>query len=592
MTRGSVCLLALWLGAGCGDLGAGCGSSTGHSGEQPDDDEPGGEHRGEHREDHEPRPEPRLVEIIAGDYDFNSSHIIARPGERLIVRLRNEGSMPYSVAFALPSGERALESAVQPQRSAELTLRVPRQPGEYVYYSPLGEHRERGMAGALVVRPPPRVELVQVARGLTSPLAMAVPPDGSGRRFIVDQIGLIWILTPGGELMDEPFLDLRKRVVDLDPEYDERGLLGMAFHPRYAVNGRFFVFYSAPLQPGAPDAWNHTTRISEFRVSRDDPDRADSESEEVLLHVDQPQMNHNGGTLLFGPRDGYLYMSLGDGGSAGDEGMGHTPGIGNAQDRTNLMGSILRVDVDRRDKGGAPYAIPPDNPFVGDVGRAEIYAYGLRNPYRMAFDRADPDVLLAGDAGQELWEEVTRVVRGGNHGWRMLEGTHCFSPDTPMDPPARCADVGPYGERLLWPVIEVPNSTLRGGLGRVVVGGYVYRGRAIPELAGRYVFAMWSRGHGEQGEVDGHEHGGDEDGHQDEDGHERHAGGQLLVASDMDGEGDDLWPIEHIDAARGAGLDDFVLGFGEDASGELYVLTTANHGPTGHTGKVFAIAPR
>ena len=207
------------------------------------------------------------------------------------------------------------------------------------------------------------VGLRQIAAGLTSPVALIEPPDGSRRLFIVDQTGLIRVLLPNGQLLTEPFLDLRDRMVPLMTNFDERGLLGLAFHPRYAENGRFFVYYSAPLRAGAPAGWNCTSHISEFLVSAD-PNRADPGSERILLQVDKPQFNHNAGTVVFGP-DGFLYISLGDGGGANDVGLGHVEDWypdnagGNGQDITdNLLGSILRIDVD----GGSPYAVPRTTP--------------------------------------------------------------------------------------------------------------------------------------------------------------------------------------------------------------------------------------
>jgi glucose/arabinose dehydrogenase len=239
----------------------------------------------------------------------------------------------------------------------------------------------------------PAVGLRLVADGFTSPVALVSAGDGSGRRFVVDQVGLIRVLRPDGTLAPAPFLDLRSKVVPLMPEFDERGLLGLAFHPRYASNGRFFVYYSAPLRAGAPAAYDNTARLSEFRVSAANPNQADPTSERIVLEVDDPQFNHNGGTLLFGPEDGYLYLSIGDGGGADDVGLGHVEDWyaanegGNGQDiQSNLFGGILRLDVD----GGDPYAIPAANPFTATPGCAdgcdEIWAYGFRNPYRMSFD--------------------------------------------------------------------------------------------------------------------------------------------------------------------------------------------------------------
>ncbi|MEE8352932.1 MAG: PQQ-dependent sugar dehydrogenase, partial [Dehalococcoidales bacterium] len=203
---------------------------------------------------------------------------------------------------------------------------------------------------------PAAVRLDVVADGFAAPVALVAAADGSGRLFVVDQIGVISVLTTDGRVLDEPFLDIRDRLIDLNASYDERGLLGMAPHPDFASNGRFFVYYSAPLRPGAPDGWDHTSRVSEFTVSAASPDVADPVSERTILEVDQPQPNHNAGQLAFGPA-GYLHIALGDGGRSGDTGRGHPP-AGNGQDTSTLLGSILRIDID----GGDPYAIPADNP--------------------------------------------------------------------------------------------------------------------------------------------------------------------------------------------------------------------------------------
>ncbi|MGQ0713081.1 MAG: PQQ-dependent sugar dehydrogenase [Gemmatimonadaceae bacterium] len=235
---------------------------------------------------------------------------------------------------------------------------------------------------------------------MASPIAIISADDRTGRLFIVDQTGTIHILTKRGELLATPFLDVRPRMVPLRPGFDERGLLGLAFHPNYRKNGRFFVYYSAPLRPGAPAGFNHTARIAEYRVSSD-PNVADPASERVVLEIDKPQFNHNGGTLLFG-KDRMLYISIGDGGGANDVGLGHVEdwypenGGGNGQDiQQNLLGNILRIDIDR----GTPYGIPRSNPFAGKPGLDEIWAYGLRNPYRMSFGMKGGHRLFVGDAG-------------------------------------------------------------------------------------------------------------------------------------------------------------------------------------------------
>ena len=287
------------------------------------------------------------------------------------------------------------------------------------------------------------VGLELVAEGLNSPVAATSATDGSGRLFIVDRIGVVRIVSPEGELLEQPFLDLRDRMVGLRGQYDERGFLDLEFHPRYEENGRFFVYYSAPADQDAPAGWDNTSHVSEFVVSAADRNRADLGSERIIMRVHQPQSNHDGGQVLYGP-DGYLYISLGDGGGGNDVGPGHPP-IGNGQDFTTLLGSILRIDVDH----GDPYAIPPDNPFVGQEGREEIFAYGLRNPWRMSFDAGGERELFAADVGQNLWEEVDIIRKGGNYGWNIKEGTHSFDPSNPDQSPDQSPETGAHGEPLI-----------------------------------------------------------------------------------------------------------------------------------------------
>jgi glucose/arabinose dehydrogenase len=241
----------------------------------------------------------------------------------------------------------------------------------------------------------PQLRAELLVEGLTAPIDLVSPDDGTRRRFLVDQSGLVQLLAADGQVVEPPFLDLRDRMVQLIEGFDERGLLGVAFHPRYAENGRFFVSYSAPLGPDAPKGWNYTRRISEFTVSAGDPDVADPKSERVLLEQDWPSRKHNGGGLAFGP-DHLLYIGLGDAG--GIHGVGpdvlfeafDVPRhLGDwdrlAQDTSSLYGKILRIDVDR---GYPGYGIPPLNPFVGIEGRDEIYGWGFRNPFRFSFDGA------------------------------------------------------------------------------------------------------------------------------------------------------------------------------------------------------------
>ena len=416
------------------------------------------------------------------------------------------------------------------------------------------------------------VGLQLVAEGLTSPVALVPAPDDSGRLFVADQIGQIRIITAEGQLLEEPFLDIQERLVSLDENYDERGLLGMAFHPAYADNGRFFLYYSATLRAEAPADWDHTSHLSQFTVSADNPDVADPASEQILMMVDQPQGNHNAGSIAFGP-DGYLYIPLGDGGAADDVGLGHvedwyeTNAGGNGQDLAqNLLGSILRIDVDNEGTDGRAYVIPGDNPFADQAGAEEIWAIGFRNPYRMSFDMAGDQALFAGDAGQNLWEEVSIVEAGGNYGWNVKEGTHCFSTANPDESLEECPDMDADGRTLIDPIIEYQNANAEGGLGLVVIGGNIYRGSVLPQWDGLYIFGDWSTSFGQ-------------------------ADGTLLLATPP--AAGELWPIQELMVAgRDNGrLNEYLLSFGQDNSGAVYILTAETAGPSGNTGKVYKVVP-
>jgi glucose/arabinose dehydrogenase len=298
----------------------------------------------------------------------------------------------------------------------------------------------------------PTVKLELLIDGLSGPVHLTGAGDGSRRVFIVEQPGTIRVYQQD-RLQEQPFLDIRARV----RFGGERGLLSVAFHPQYAENGRLFVNYTRQ-----PDG---ATVIAEYRVS-DDPDRADSGSERVLLIIEQPFANHNGGQLQFGP-DGMLYIGMGDGGSGGDP-------LGHGQNLNTLLGALLRIDVD----GEEPYAIPADNPFVNrSDARGEIWAYGLRNPWRFSFDRCNGRLFLA-DVGQNLWEEINLIEKGGNYGWNVMEGAHCFRPP-----------VGCRSEGLELPIAEYDHS-----VGCSITGGYVYRGSHIENLIGRYVFGDFCSG--------------------------------------------------------------------------------------------------
>ncbi len=301
--------------------------------------------------------------------------------------------------------------------------------------------------------PLPGLVLQALAEGLNSPVYVTHAGDGSSRLFIVEQDGRIRVVQDG-RLKETPFLDLTAQVSRSHPE---RGLLGLAFHPRYAQNGVLIVHYTG--RTGA-------TVVARYRVSGTDPDRADPDSGQVLLTLPQPYPNHNGGGILFGP-DGYLYIALGDGGSAGDP-------QNNAQNPESLLGKLLRIDAD----GPAPYGIPPDNPFAGKPGRDEIWAYGLRNPWRFSVDRATGDLYI-GDVGQNQTEEINfqpRSSQGGqNYGWRIYEGRSRYKDDSRPE--------------TVFPIAEYDHS-----LGCSVTGGYVYRGQAVPALTGTYLYGDYCSG--------------------------------------------------------------------------------------------------
>jgi len=294
------------------------------------------------------------------------------------------------------------------------------------------------------------------------PIVLTNADDGSNRIFVADQWGVIYVFNnEPGVRQAKRFLDVRDRVMYQDRQ-NEEGLLGFAFHPKFSENGEFFLYYTTR------DA-EHTSVVSRFKVSADDPNRADPASEEEILRIPQPYWNHNGGTVCFGP-DGYLYIGLGDGGSANDPQQ-------NAQNLGVWLGSILRIDVDNP-ANGKPYGIPSDNPFVGrDGAKPEIFAYGLRNVWRISFDRETGD-FWCGDVGQNLWEEIDLIVSGGNYGWDVREGQHPFGEN----------GSGPRDD-LIEPIWEYDHQ-----VGKSITGGVVYRGESVPELTGKYLYADYVSG--------------------------------------------------------------------------------------------------
>ena len=401
------------------------------------------------------------------------------------------------------------------------------------------------------------VNLQVAVDGLTAPVSLVSPPDGTKRRFIVEQVGLIKILMPDGKVLEEPFLNIRHRLVKLHSDFDERGLLSLAFHPDYKNNGRFFVAYSGVI-PGDATLdkivwYDHTNYVVEYRVSKTDPNKADASTERIVSQIDWPQFNHNGHWIGFGP-DGFLYMSTGDGGYANDWGIGHNVTKGNGQDLTSIQGKILRIDVDK----GEPYAIPADNPFMDrQDAKPEIWAYGFRNPWRCSFDTGGTKELFCADVGQNSFEEVDIVTKSGNYGWRVKEGKHCFDYVNPNTHLPSCDSAG-----MIDPIMEYKNCNVTQDCkGLSITGGFVYRGSHQP-WQGKYFFGDWSK---QFNAKDGH----------------------IYVGTSAGG----TWTMEDVKVGNMPGFNSFVLGFGQDADGELYVATEETTGPFGGLAKVYKIVP-
>jgi glucose/arabinose dehydrogenase len=420
---------------------------------------------------------------------------------------------------------------------------------------------------------PIRVELQTIATGITSPIDLLSANDGSGRLFIVGQTGKISILK-NGAVAPTPFLDVSSRLVTLSPNYDERGLLGLAFHPGFADSSspgfrKLYTFTSEPVSgtadftvPITGAAFNHQGVLAEWQVSAANPDVVDPTTRREVMRIDEPQSNHNGCKLAFRPSDHYLYLSLGDGGAANDVGAGHNPTTGNGQDVTTVLGKILRIDplnpalTSSSDPVSAngKYRVPVSNPFVMTVQPAnrvtEIYAYGLRNVFRFSFD-AITDKLIAGDVGQDHVEEIDLIESGKNYGWNRKEGTFLFnatngsvSPDPSPDP------------ALTNPIAEYSHDD-----GIAVLGGFIYRGNTVLALQGKYVFGdLAATGT---------------------------SSGRLFYLDDLNSGAIRELRIGYDE--RPLGL--FLKSFGLDASGEIYVLADTAIGPTGTTGRILKIVP-
>jgi glucose/arabinose dehydrogenase len=355
---------------------------------------------------------------------------------------------------------------------------------------------------------------------LQAPTAMAFP--GNGTIWIAEQTGKIRLFK-NGKLSDVPLLDVSSKLPKLNNGYEERGLLGIALHPKFKVNRKFYVFYSMPTE----GKFNHKDVVAEYTVAANGVE-VEQKSGRIIISADKPDGNHNGGAVQFGP-DGYLYISFGDGGGQGDK---HGE-IGNGQSLNTLLGKILRIDVN----SDSAYRIPKDNPFVNQPGtKGEIWAYGFRNPYRISFDRTSGQ-LFVGDVGQDTWEEVDIIRKGGNYGWRMMEGNHCYNPETGCEIKGVIKPIAEYNHRE----------------GVSITGGYVYNGKTIPVLKGKYFFADWT--------------------------------GPTFYLKKV-GEN---WQRGKV-VLKNLPLGMKITGFGEDATGELYMLTNPDTGPGNKMGSIYKIS--
>ncbi|NXA46219.1 HIPL1 protein, partial [Nothocercus julius] len=387
--------------------------------------------------------------------------------------------------------------------------------------------------------------LEEVANGLRNPVAMVHANDGTHRFFVAEQVGLVWTYLPDRSRLEKPFLNISEAVLTSPWEGDERGFLGIVFHPKFKFNGKVYVYYSVEVR------YEERIRISEFRISPADMNTLDHGSERIILEVEEPASNHNGGELLFGD-DGYLYIFTGDGGMAGDP-FGT---FGNAQNKSTLLGKVLRIDVDNNDRGPL-YRIPPDNPFVGEAGaRPEIYAYGVRNMWRCSFDRGEPHTkegkgrLFCGDVGQNKYEEIDIVERGKNYGWRAREGFSCY--DKKLCTNSSIDDV--------LPIYAYPHK-----MGKSVTGGYVYRGCESPNLNGLYIFGDFMSG-------------------------------RLMSLRENHATGE--WQYSEICMGTGQtcvfpGLINnyyqYIISFAEDEAGELYFMSTGIPSATARAGVIYKV---
>jgi len=521
------------------------------------------------------------IEITIGDFFFTPSTVTVTQGDTL--KWTNRGSMMHNVKSGqkcTPDGQWG-SSNLSTGDSFSMTVD---ETGTISYLCDIATHcSSYGQSGKIEVKadddgeienPIPEpirkgdipIRLETVATGLTAPNWGTIAPGHPDRLFVTDQDGILWAIQLGtGE--KSVFLDVRNRLVRLgisgSGTFDERGLLGVAFHPNYVTNGLFYTYTSQPVDgpadfstmPSGVPA-NHQSVITEWNVpDPTDPDSvADPNSAQELLRIDQPQFNHDGGALNFGP-DNMLYISLGDGGGADDvdgqvfldtDMVGH--GIGNGQDPGNVLGTILRINPFGSNSTNGNYGIPSNNPFIGRAGFVdEIFAYGFRNPFRFSFDTTNGR-LYVGDVGQNKIEEVDLVTSGGNYGWNLKEGTFCFDPDN--GDPGFVFKCKPEPPGLKGPIAQYDHDE-----GTAVIGGFVYRGSGIPALQGRYIFGDLSKTGGS---------------------------GRLFYLTNEN-------KVVEFPLPGSTALNLWLFGFGQDASGEVYVLGNTTGVPFKKTGVVLKI---
>ncbi|KAL0972867.1 hypothetical protein UPYG_G00195760 [Umbra pygmaea] len=418
---------------------------------------------------------------------------------------------------------------------------------EYCYPNVLSNDKLNANLGDVWADPEGCLQLClqEVANGLRNPVAMVHANDGTHRFFVAEQLGYVWTYLANGSRIDRPFLNLTKAVLTSPWAGDERGFLCIALHPRFTVVRKAYVYYSVSVRK------EERIRISEFTLSADDLNQLDHSSERTILEVVEPASNHNGGQLLFG-HDGYLYVFIGDGGRAGDP-FGK---FGNSQNKSTLLGKVLRLDVDNNDHTD-PYSIPSDNPFLGEKDSLpEIYAYGVRNMWRCSIDRGDPVTgqgrgrLFCGDVGQNKFEEVDLIFKGGNYGWRAKEGFSCY--DNRLCHNSSLDDI--------LPIYAYPHK-----LGKSVTGGYIYRGCQMPNLNGLYIFGDFMSG-------------------------------RLMSLKENQNTGE--WDYKEICMGKGQtcrypklinSYYKYIISFAEDEAGELYFLATGAPSASARAGVIYKI---